>query len=59
MCVVESNEALTVRPMERKRVIQAVWLGLGSGYTSHNKPHPVPAFWIEHKHLPIKIEQRI
>ena len=59
MCIVEPNEALTVRPMERERIIQAVWLGLRSGYTSHNEPHPVPAFRIDHKHLPIKIQQRV
>ena len=59
MCVVKSNKAFTIRTMERKRIIQAVWLGPRSGYTSHNEPHPVPAFWIDHKHLPIEIQQRV
>jgi hypothetical protein len=59
MCVVESTEALTVGPMERERIIEAVWLSLRSGYLSHDKPHPVSAFWIDHKHVPIKIEQSV
>jgi hypothetical protein len=59
MGVVKSNKAFTVRPMERQRIAQAVWLSLRSGYTSHYEPDPVPAFWIDHKHLPIKIKQRV
>jgi len=45
--------------MERQRIIQAMGLSLRSGYTSHNEPHPVPTFRINHEYLPIKIEQRV
>jgi hypothetical protein len=59
MGVVKSNEAFAIWPMERQRIIQAVWLSLRSCYTSHDESDPVPAFRIDHKHLPVKIEQRV
>lgn len=59
MCVVESNQPLAAGPMKRKRIIQTVRPGLRSGYTPHNEPHPIPAFWIDNEDLPVKIEQCI
>lgn len=43
--------------MERQRIIQAMWLTSGNGYTLHDEPHPVMAFRVYEKHLPIKIEE--
>jgi hypothetical protein len=59
MSVVKSNKAFTFRTMERERIIQPVRLSLVSGYAPHDEPNPVPAFGIDHNHLPIKIEQGV
>ncbi len=59
MGIVESDKAFTVRPVQRQRIIQAVWLSLRRRYASHDEPDPVSASRVDHKHLPIKIKQPV
>jgi hypothetical protein len=59
MGIVEADQPLAIRPMQRQRIVQPVRLLRRRRHLRHHKADPVAAFRIDDEHLPIEIEQYI
>jgi hypothetical protein len=59
MGVIEADQSLAVRPVQRERVVDAVRLLRRHGHTRHHKPDPVAALRVHHENLPVEVEKRI
>ena len=59
MGVVEPDQALAIRPVQRQRVIQAMRLCRRYCDPRHHEPNPMAARRIDDQHLPVEVEKRI
>ncbi len=59
MGVVEPDQALAVRPVQRQRVIQAMRLLRRYCDPRHHEPDPMAAFRVHHENLPVEVEKHI
>jgi len=57
--IVKSDQALTVRPVQRQRIIEAVRLHLARRDPSYDEPDPMPGFRIDDQNLPVQIKQGV
>ena len=59
MGVVEADQPPTSRPVQRQRIVEAVWLLRLHWHLRHDKTDPVAALGINDEHLPVEFEQQI
>jgi len=59
MCVIEADQPLAIRSVQREGVVNAVWLLSGGRDPRYDEPDRVTALGIHHEHLSIEIEQYI
>jgi hypothetical protein len=59
MSVVEADQALAMRSMQRQRIIEAVRLGLANRDALDDEPDPMPSLWIDDKNLPVQVKQGV
>jgi hypothetical protein len=57
--VVKSNKALTIRPMQRQRIIESVRFRLAHSHPANNEPDPKPGLRINDQDLPVQIKQSV
>ena len=59
MRVVESDQPLTIRSVERQRVVEAMRLLRRRGHTHHHEPHPMPAIRVHDEHLAVEVKKGV
>ena len=59
MGIVEADQPLTVRPMQRTRVVEAVRFLRSLSDQRHGEPDPVAALRIHHENLAVEVKQHI
>ena len=59
MSVVEAGQPLTVRSMQRERVVDSMWLLWRHWHPRHDEPDPMTALRVDHEDLPVKIEKDV
>jgi hypothetical protein len=59
MGVVEANQPLTIRPVQRERIVDAVRLLRRRWYPRHNEPDPMATVRVHHENLPVEVEKQI
>ena len=57
--VVEADQPLAFRPVQRERVVDAMRLLRRHRHSRHHEPDPVAAFRVHHENLPVKVEKHI
>jgi len=58
MGVIEPDQSLTLRPVHRERVVDAVRLLRRHRHPRHHEPDPMTALWVHHEHLPVGVGSR-
>ena len=59
MRIVKTDKALTIRPVQRQRIIEPVRLRLCCSDPSNNEPDPMPGFRIDNEDLAVQVKQAI
>jgi hypothetical protein len=59
MGIVEADQPLAIRPMQRERVVDAVRLLRRYRHPRHDEPDPVTALRVHHENLPVEVEKHI
>ena len=59
MGIVESDQPLAVRPVQRQRIVDAVRLLRRDWHPRHRKPDPVTTLRVRYENLPVKVEKHI
>ena len=59
MRVVEPDQPLALRPVQRERVVDAVRLLRRRRHSRHHEPDPVAALRVHHEDLPVEVEKHI
>ncbi len=59
MRVVEPDQPLALRPVQRERVVDAVRLLRRDRHSRHHEPDPVAALRVHHENLPVEVEKHI
>ena len=59
MRVVEADQPLTVRPVQRQRVVDAVGFLRRHRHSRHDQPDPMTALGVHHENLPVQVEKHI
>ncbi len=59
MRVVEADQPLALRPMQRERVVDAVRLLRRHRNPRHHEPDPVAALRVHHENLPVEVKKHI
>jgi hypothetical protein len=59
MSVVEPNQSLAVRPVQRERVVQPMRLLRRRRYACHHEPDPVTALGVHHEDLPVEVKEHV
>jgi hypothetical protein len=59
MSIVKADHPLAIRPMQRQRVVDAMWLLRRHRHPRYHEADPMPASWIDHENLAIEVEQDI
>ena len=59
MSVIETNQPLAMRPMQRQRVVDAVRLRRRHGHLCDDEPDPVAALGVDDEYLSVKIKKRM
>ncbi len=59
MGVVEAHQPLTLRSVQRQRIVETVRLYRRCRHPRYDKAHPMTAIRIDNKHLPIEVEKRV
>ena len=57
--VVETGQSLTIRTVQRRRIVEAVRLFRRHRDACHDEPDPMAAFRINDEHLPVEVEECI
>ena len=57
--IVEPGQPLTIRPMQRERVVDAIRLLRRDRHPCHYKPDPMAALRVHHENLPVEVEKDI
>jgi hypothetical protein len=55
--IVKPDQAFTVRPVQRQRVIQSMWLFSRHRHARYHEPDPVATLRIDHEHLAIEFKK--
>ena len=55
MGVVEADQPLAIRAVQRERVVDAMWLLLRHRHLRHDEPNPMAAFWVDDEHLSVEV----
>ena len=59
MGVVEADQPLTIRAVQRQRVIDAMRLFSRRRHARHDEPDPMAAIGVHHENLPVEVEKHI
>jgi hypothetical protein len=59
MGIIEPNQSLAVRPMQRQGIIDAMRPLRRYGDPRHDETNPVTAVFIHDEHLPIEVKKRV
>ena len=59
MGVVETDQPLSTRPVQRQRVVQPVRLLRRRRHSRHDEPDPVAALRIHDENLPVEVQEHI
>jgi hypothetical protein len=57
--IVEADQPLAVRSMQRERIIEAVWFVRRYRHSPYDELHPMTAIGVHHEQLPVEIEKCI
>ena len=55
MGIVEPDQPLAIRPVQRERVVDAMRLLLRHRHARHDEPDPVTALEVHHENLPVEV----
>ena len=59
MGIIEPDQPLTLGPVQRQRVVDAVRLFRRHRHTRHDEPDPAAALRVHHENLPVEVEKHI
>ena len=59
MSIIESDQPFAVRSVQRQRIIEAVRLLRRHRHPRHDESHPMAAFRVYNKDLPVEVEKHI
>ena len=59
MGIVEADQPLAIRAVQRKRVVDAVGLFLRHRHARHDESDPVTPLGVHHENLPVEVEKDI
>ena len=59
MGIIEADQAFTIRPMQRERIIDAMWFLRQYRNPRHHEADPVAALRVHYENLRVEIEKHI
>jgi hypothetical protein len=59
MGVVEADQPLAIRPVQRQRIIQAVRFLRRRRHSRHHEPDPMAALRVDDEYLPVEVQEHI
>ncbi len=59
MCIVEADQPLAIRSVQRERVVDPMGLLRRHGHPRYDEPNPMTALRVHYENLPVEVEKHI